>query len=324
MIVSWIHNNKIGAYAFMLLLIILFGIRPIIEKSIGISFNENSMPLWHIFSFAKNNLWLGYIFSIIATIIIALNTTRFNSKYALLSKQSALPGVIFVLIVCGIPKAQHFSPIWITSILVIISLEHLFTAYHLRKTMKECFLASFWLSISSLFFYKALLLIPLLFIIMTTLRVSSFKSLLASIIGIILPWLFTFAYYIITKNTNAYFEHLNFTFNKIVQYFSHSTFSIIFLVTIVFLFIVALFSIFGEYGKKKIFTRKQYQVFIFSGIYISLLMVITGINIELIPLLAFPYAITISHLIDHIRSWVWQNIILIWIFIVAILGQVFL
>lgn len=324
MILNQVHNNKIGAYAFMLLLIILLGIRPIIEGSIGISFDENSMPLWNIFSFAKNNPWLGHILSLISTIIIALNITRFNSKYALLSKQSALPGVIFVLIVSGMPAAQRFNPIWITSIMLIISLEYLFIANHLRKTMKECFLAAFWISVSSLFFFKALLLIPLLFIIMLVLRAISFKSFLATIIGIILPWLFTLGYYMTIGNMSDYFKYLNFSYAKITQHFDHSTFSIIYLVTIVFLFIIALFSIFSEYGKKKIFTRKQYQVFIFVGIYITFLMAATGTNIEFIPLLAFPYAIIISHLIDHIRSWVWQNIILIWLFVVAILGQVFL
>lgn len=308
----------------MLLLIILFWIKPFIVESSGISFDENSMPLWNIFSFAKSNLWLGFILSIISTIIIALNIVRFNAKYSLLNKQSALPGLIFVLIICGMPTAQSFSPIWITTILLTISIEYLFIAYHQRNTTKECFLAAFWISASSLFFYKVLLLIPLLFILMLALRVITFKSLLATLIGIILPWLFTLGYYLALGNMSDYFEYLHFSLGKIIQYYNHSAFSIIYLVTIIGLFIISLFSIFSEYGKKKIFTRKQYQVFIFSGIYITFLMAITGTNIEFIPLLAFPYAIIISHLIDHIRSWIWQNIILIWLFVIAIMGQIFL
>ncbi|TLX73031.1 hypothetical protein E9993_16340 [Labilibacter sediminis] len=324
MILKLIHSNKIGAYAFMLLLIILFWVKPILEGSAGITINEDAMPLWHLFSFANGKSWLAYSFSIVCAIIIALNVTRFNSKYGLLSKQSALPGLTYVLLVGGTPAAHSFSPLWIATILMVISLEYLFIAHHKRKPMKECFLAAFWLSLSSLFFYKALLFIPLLIFLMLALRVVTFRSFLATSIGIILPWLLTFGYYFTIGHTDEFIQHLSFSVEKIAHFTRLQTPEIAYLISIAFIFLIALFSVINAYGTKKIFTRKQYQIFVFCGIYISLVMLVTGINMDYFPILAFPYAIIISHLIDHIRSWVWQNIFVVLLFAIAISGQIFL
>ncbi len=322
MILKLIHNNKIGAYALMLLSLILLWINPVVVGDVP-DMKLPLMPLWKLFSLAQSSLWISISLSFVSAVIITLNITRFNSNYALLSKQSALPGFIFIILVSSLTYVQHFSPIWISTIFFIISMDYLFHAYGKRKTMNDCFMATLWLSFATMFSYKIILIIPLIFFIMSILRVLSFKAVLASLIGLILPWLFVYGYTLFFDETSTFYSYFEFSPERIFNLYSHNMASILFFGILILIFIAALLSVFNEYGKKKIFTRKQYQVFVFSGIYLTALMILTGTSMDLLPIVAVPTSIIIAHLLDHIRSWIWQNVIVISLFITIILGQLF-
>lgn len=325
MLVKLIHNNKIGAYALMLLLILLVWIKPImLEQAIDTSSFENPMPLWALFAFISNAPWLGYIFSILSAIVVSLSINRLNSKYALISKQSALPGVIFVLLIAGMPLSLRFNPIWIATLFFILGLEFIFAAHNYRKVMKECFLTAFWISVASLFSYNLVLLYPLFIMLMIPLRLLNLKSFLASLIGFVLPWLFLLGTELIWGSIPDFFQYMSFSWTKVAQAFQHSTFGWIYMISIAFLFFIGALSVASAYGTKKIFTRKQYLVFIFAGLYMVAFMLATGLNANLISLLAVPFSIVIAHFIDHIRSVLWKNIALACMFLISISAHIWM
>ncbi len=308
----------------MLLLLILIWIKPFYIQNVSRIEAVSSMPLWRPFSFINNSLWLSPLFSLLAAIIITLNITRFISKYTLLGKPTALPGFIFILIISGFSQVQYFSPTWISAIFFTISLEFLFLGYNRRKTMQENFLAFFWLSVSSLFFYKMILLIPLFFIIMVILNTFSFRSFLACIVGIIVPWLFILGYELLYGSPEQFVTFLQMKTDKITSTYTHNIHSAIFLSIISLFYLIGLFSVINHYGTKKIFTRKQYQVFIISSLYLILLMIFTGTGTALMPIMCIPVTFIISHLIDQLKSRLWQNVIFITLIISSILGLLFL
>ena len=219
MLMKLIHNNKIGAYAIMLLLLLLFWIKPFSSgDSIDIGSLENPMPLWGLFTFITNVPWLGSVFSLISAIVLSLSINRLNSKYSLLSKQSALPGIIFILLLGGLSVAQRFNPLWIVTLFFMLALEFLFGAHNYRKVMKECFLAAFWISVASMFSYKAALLFPLLILLMIPLRLLTFKSVLATLIGFALPWLFWLGMELISHSIPVL---LNIGIKLYIEYLKH-------------------------------------------------------------------------------------------------------
>lgn len=323
MLVKLIHNNKIGAYAFMLLLIFLFWIKPIsLGYAVNVDSFENAMPLWELFSFLTNVPWLGYVFSILAAIIIGLSINRLNSKFSLISKQSALPGVVFVLLVGGMPLAMHFNPFWIATLFFILGFEFLFSAHESRKVMKECFLTAFWIAVASLFSYHLILLYPLFILLMIPLRLLNLKSFLASLIGFVLPWFFLLGAELIWGNLPDYFQDLSFSWDKVAKGFHISTLSGIYLASVAFLFFIGLLSVMRAYGTKKIFTRKLYLVFVYAALYLVGFMLINGLNVEVIVLLSLPFSIIIAHLIDSIRSVLWQNIVMVCLVLVSLFGHI--
>jgi hypothetical protein len=309
----------------MLLLLIGLWIKPFWGDYTPFTIVDGAyMPLWKVFSPLNKLVWLSTLASFVSAIIIALSITRFNSKYALLSRQSTLPGIIFVLLVSGISVNQGFHPGWITAILLIISVEYLFIAYNYRTTMKECFIAAFWISVASLFMFKVLFLIPLLLILMISMHAISFKSFLASIIGLIVPWLFVLGYELLFGSIINVVNYLTPTSEKIIGSYTHSVYSYVYIGGVFFLFLISMFSVINAYGTKKIYTRKQYQAFILLSLYISAIMAISSAYIELIPLIAIPFAIILSHLLDGIKSWIWQNVLFAVLLTLVVIGQIFL
>ncbi len=308
----------------MLLTLIAFWIKPFYVQNVPLVEKVYSMPLWRPFTFINQNIWLSPLFSLLSAIIITLNITRFISKYTLLGKPTALPGYIFIFTISGFSQVQYFSPSWLSAIFFTLSLEYLFSGYNKRKTMKECFIAFFWLSTSSLFYYKMILLIPLLFIMMALLNTISFKSILSSIIGFIVPWLFILGYELLFGSLDQFVTFLQMKTEKISNVYAHNIHSTIFLSIIALVYIIGLFSVINHYGTKKIFTRKQYQVFIISSIYLIALMIFSGIGTTLMPLICIPVTFIIAHLIDQTRSNLWKNGILLALILSLVLGQVFL
>ncbi|SMO60118.1 hypothetical protein SAMN06265379_103253 [Saccharicrinis carchari] len=323
MLLKIIHNNKIGAYAFMLLLMLLFWLKPLLlGYDLNIASFDDAMPLWKLFSFVLTAPWLGFLFSFLSAIVVTLSITRFNSKYGLLGKQSALPGIVFVLLIGGISFTLQFNPFWLITVFFVVSLDYLFTAHNHRKVMRTCFLAALWVSVASLFSYKVVLLFPLLLIWIIIMRLLNFKSFLAMLIGLVLPWLFLLGTELIWGGLPDFFSHISFSWGKITETYQHTTFNLIYLVAIAFIFIISILSVISAYGTKKIFTRKQYLVFIYSTLYLSGVLLFTGIHLEIFILLAVPSSIVIAHLINKIRSIWWQNILVAYLFLLAIAGQI--
>ncbi|MCW3806090.1 DUF6427 family protein [Plebeiibacterium marinum] len=324
MILKQIHSNKIGAYAFMLLLLITLWVIPFLKNNVVPVNVSGGMPMGDFLYQLNSTKWISLVASFVCILLVSVGITRFNARYGLLNKQSALPAVVFVLLAGSITSIQLLNPVMISSVFIVISLSYLFEAYNYRKTMKECFIAAFALSLGSLFAYKIVLLFPLLIFVMIPLRVLSFKSFLASLIGFVLPWLFVFGYELMWGNMSEYLLLLKPLIVKFSGDFGYTLESFIYFGLIVLLFIASMVTAINELGKKKIFTRKQFVSLIWISVYIVALVPVTGGSVEFITLAAISLSILIAHLINSINSWIWRNIFFFSVVALTVLGQLFL
>ncbi len=324
MILKQVHNNKIGAYAFMLLVLIMLWVIPALKDSVSPVIVNYKMPLWDLLLPMVKVKWVSLLFSFLCALFAMLGITRFNTRYSLLQSQSALPAFIFVLLTGSISSIQLVNPVWIATIFVIMSFGYLYEAYNHRKTMVECFLASLWIAVGSLFSYKIVLLYPLMLIVMPLLRVLTFKSFLASIIGFILPWLFILGYEMAFGSVKEFVEYINPTHEKLFCAYSYSQVALIYFGILLLLVLISIVKTLNELGKRKIFTRKQYNTIIVSAVYIVGLIVATGGCKEFLPLLSVFVALLIAYLIDSVSSWIWQNIFFFSVIALTIFGQLFM
>lgn len=325
MIIRAINSNRIGAYVLVLLCAIVTWIRPLVSPIIA---DDKSsiikMPLWeHIESLLSPFPILASFIVMLFGLGMAFGIARFTLKHSLLNKQTVLPTFMFVLCVAAFPQIQTFTPSWIAALALLVSSSLIYESHNKRKPAIYCFLAAFWMAAASLFYYKALLIFPLLLIIIITVRSFSFKSLLATLLGFILPWyLYLGILYVQDIDIMPLIDGL--AINK-EMFFNYSKLPLqawINFALFTLFVLLAFISIAQHYNTKKIFIRVIYKVLAITTVYLILLACVVGYSFESIVIIAVPVSILFAHLFDNIKSTRWQNILLLVLIAVVIVSQI--
>ena len=159
---------------------------------------------------------------------------------------------------------------------------------------------------------------------MFIMRVFTVKTILASLFGLLLPYIFTFTYHLIFDKTDVFFQTLYVNFTTPVAFYSHTVFSKIYLYTMVFLVVLSLINIARQMPTFKILTRKHYRVFNWLVI-MSLLAAMTPFySMEMIPVISIGSALVIAYFLDIIRRNYVKEIFFSVMILITILAQIFI
>ncbi len=326
MILKRVHSFDIPAYLMVPLFLIVFWLRSLTEVYIPESFVDiTPMPLWGmVLKVIKGNYFVASFISMILALLSAMGVNRFTNRYKLLSKPTVLPGIIYILLISGFVEVQDIHPVWFFVPLFLLSIEKLFNAHGKQKPMAWCFDSALWFSVGTLFFGKGMILFVFILIVMFILRVFTTKTILASLVGLLLPYIFAFVYYMIFDKIEIFFEILLVNFITPVAFYSHSVFSETYLFSMVVLVILSLINVARQMPTFKILTRKHYRIFNWLVI-LSLLVAMTPFySVEMVPVISIGSAIVIAYFLDVIRRNYLKEIFFLVIILVTILAQIFM
>ena len=108
-----------------------------------------------------------------------------------IKKNNLVLAPVFLLL--GTPFISHVDE-WIISFLLLFYLNILFSAYQKDNPFSESFNANFLLGTISIFYPKILLLFPLIIVVFLTFRNMSLRSVIISLMGLMMPFLFYWGY----------------------------------------------------------------------------------------------------------------------------------
>jgi len=317
------NRNDIVALALMPLLLIGFWTNSLLfDQSPSFPFDNNPMPLWNlVISTLKSNHLLASLISMLIALIMMFSVNRIVNRYNLFNGQTNAPGFLYMLLVSGYLMAQKLHPVWFFTPLFMLSFERLFAASGQRKPMTWCFEASFWLSLGSLFYAKGIYFIILIWMIMFILRQMSLRALMASIIGLILPYLFSFVYYFWFDKSGWFLETIFENLVSPIAFYKHTIYSQVYNGFMIFLVFISIISVVRILPAIKIITRKHYRIFIWL-IVLSMVAAITPYySLEVMPIWAIGTSIVVGRFLSLIRRRFIQEIILGLIFVLTIAAQ---
>ena len=235
--------------------------------------------------------------------------------------ETAAPGFLYLFLVSGYLVVQKLHPVWFFAPLLLLAIERLFTAYGNRKPMSYCFEASLWLSLGSLFYGKGIYFIIFIWMIMFILRMISLRSVLASVIGLILPYILVMGYYYMSGRLLWLLDVAVENFISPVAFFSHSVYSQIYKSFIIALTFIAILAVVRILPTVKIISRKHYRILIWL-IVLGIIAALTPyFSLEVVPILALGSAIVLSRFLNAIRRPLIQEIILFLIVGITIAAQ---
>lgn len=276
MLFKTINQNTIAAYALLPIFMIGIWMNAFLDVSHpAIVLNQDTMPLLTmVLSVLQQNVLVSTGVSIFLALIMALGVNRILNKYALVNIQTPMPGFIYLLFVSGFISIQKLSGIWFFTPLLLLAIERLFNGADQRKPMSWCFEAAFLLSIGSLFYAKGFYFILLLWISMFILRIFTLRSIVASLIGLLLPYFFAFAGYFLLDQGSVFMNLIRTNFTSAIPFYNHTLFSQIYIIAMSVLILVSIVSVANLMSVIKIISRKYYRILIWL-IVLCVLAVLT-------------------------------------------------
>ena len=324
MILKLVHNSRISAFAIAFLLLPALWVRLFFFETVHITtFNNPCMPLWGnfiepIFGYSK---FSAAALSLILAFFIAFSLNRIVLKFSLMHKQSMLPFVIYAFLSCAFLSVQKLNPVWIFTLFFILGIEQLFLGVNKRKPQVNCFNSALLAGVGSLFYAKGILLFSVFFVIMAILRLANHKTIIASLLGLMFPFVFQLCIYFFSDSSEIFFDNLQENILTNQGQYNHILFSKIYLGTMIFLNVISIIMSFKYMQSQKNLTRRYFRCFMWM-MFISCAAILTPFfSMEIIPIIALISTVIISLWLDNIKQKRVQEVVMTILIVMTVLGM---
>jgi hypothetical protein len=321
------HNNNLTAYILAPLILLLYWIRVFLVEGVQpISFDGLSMPLWEWFVrpvFGQSAFWAA-AFSFILALMIAFTVNRIVGRYSLLSRQSLLPALLYGLLVSGFLSVQRLHVVWVFALFFLLGIERIWGAPNSSQKEARCFDASLLVGFGALMYAKGLYLYPILWVIMSVLRLLTVRTFLAGLMGLLLPFVLSAGYFYFFGKTQEFFLFVVLNLLSNTGQFSHNIASQIYLPLLVALTLIGMVNVVRYMPTQKIITRKYLRVIIWLILLSSAACLTPYFSVEITPLLAIGPTVVLAFWLDKIKSGFWQETFAWFLVCITVGAQFFL
>ncbi len=125
----------------------------------------------------------------------ALIVNNLADAYRMMGDRNWLPGMAYALTASALPDFQFLSPPLVAATFVAFSIRRIYETYKSPKSAVLVFDTSLWIAVGSLFYPKAILLAPALYICIGVMRSWNFRDQVAFVSGFIVPLFLAWLWY---------------------------------------------------------------------------------------------------------------------------------
>lgn len=213
------------------------------------------------------------IFGVILLLLVAGIWNRLVNKHSLLKQSTYFPFFFMVLLLsCRTPLIGLY-PALIASLFLVLFLERMISSYKKEQALSNIFDAGLFIGIATLFYIPSILFLIVLWVGLFTIRSISGRELLSSIIGFLLPFIFTFTYNLVFYPAYPWYNKIA---SKFVYHAVHLAFSWQQWVIMMSIFITAVISLwfFVNKAKDNVLKAQKFWNLLVWFIFIALVSVV--------------------------------------------------
>ncbi len=175
------------AIMLMLSVVVVWFSDLFIQNTIRVELQDQS-ELADLQAFFAANLLLSNIISLLTTALNAFIIGQLNNKYTIIRTRSFLPVLFFVLLIASWHDTHIIVISHLALTFILLAFFAIFDVYRNRNASEQSFLSSLLIATASIFIEPLVLYIPLIWIGLILFYSLSFRNLLASILGMLTPW----------------------------------------------------------------------------------------------------------------------------------------
>lgn len=308
------NSNHLLSVILVLLTATALWLRLFLGEVVFFSHLDNpSMPLWDFFTgaWSGKTVFTAAFTTLVLAVLSGLLLNQLVLRYSLLGKQSPLVLLAFLLLASGFLSVQKLNPVWPFVLFLVLALRVLFGGVQRKNAALVCFDAGFLLGLGGLFYAKGLFFFPFLLIAAGILRQASFRSFVALLLGVLLPFILSGAWYLFHDQGQWFYELLLENLMANPGQYKHELFSRIYLLVLVLGIAVAMLASARRTAQQKIVVRRYYRVLFW------LLLLCTGavlspfFSVELLPIAAVSASVLVANGLDLFRKPFWQELALL-------------
>ena len=261
--------------------------------------------------------------SILCIVILYINALLINRiviKNHLSKENTMISGLMYALFCSILLNFIQLSPEFLSATFVILSLQCIFSSYNNLSSSDEIFLAGFYMSIASLFYFPVIYLFFFCYLGFVIMRSFPFIEKIQHIAGWLVPYflLLSWQYF-----SNVPIDIATYFFGK--SGISHLTFGLnvfnfIVLIFVLLLVLLFLFS-YSLYNSKRVIASQKrisilYWLMLFIGLTISFYL---GTNLNHLLLFAIPASIFFTFNLLEIRNRILPELIHLFLILILVI-----
>lgn len=236
------------------------------------------------------------LYSISFLLLNAYLIAQINNRFTIIRSRTFLPILIFLILMCTWDETHEVNGSHITLTLFIFSLFYFMGMYRDKNSTENAFMGSFLIGLSSLINNPLIFLMPACWIGISIFQSLSLRTILASIFGVVAPWILFFSgiYYF---HPDTDFLHIfNTGFYLHPELLSLTLIHQIYLISILIVLAICIVGMFSISSGDVIRTRNNLYfllILLFTVLFISLFF--DNQSIIILPIIAMLYSIIASH-----------------------------
>ena len=242
------------------------------------------------------NLLLSNLVCISLTLLNAFLIAQINNRFTIIRTRTFLPILIFLILMSTWNQTHIMIGSLFGLTLFIFALFNFFNMSRDRKASEQAFTGSFLISVVSLLINPLIFVIPVCWVGFMMFQSFSFRTFLASIFGVLIPWIIYLSVqyslvpdFDITKHINIYLN-IDYTFS------TYALSEIIYAVAIGIIMLISIIGMYSITNSDAINTRNKLNfLFLLLLSVIVLALLFRNQFASFLPFIALIYSILISH-----------------------------
>ena len=256
---------------FFIVFALVFYCFPIFKHSISDTYSHSYFESVTVFI-------LGLFLPLLQS--VGLNNLIYEKD--VIKKNNLVLAPVFLLL--GTPFISHVDG-WIISFLLLFYLSALFSAYQKDRPFSQSFNANFLLGTISIFYSEILLLFPLIIVVFLTFRNMSFRSVIISLMGLMMPLLFYWGYtFLFGVSFSFCFPTYSFVYPSIPTMNNLTYAEILWHVLLAFILLFSFLELLFWLYKKSIRSRKSFLVILSYFFLLMFIDVMDSYYLALTPI----------------------------------------
>ncbi len=306
MFLKFLQGGRPVQILVLLVFAVLFWLKYLIlPQPVQMSFEASPMPLFQLVSrLLEGQEFLSKAIALSLLVINALLLSRLNMKFIVLKRRTYLPSFIFLLVASSFLPLQCLNPVVFTSIFMLFAIEAIMGTFKKEGLAYEYFLASFLVSMGSLFYARGAYLMIIIWIGLSLFRNIRYREWIFTIIGFMLPYLFLFSWYYLTgQELFPRWQEMIINFLPDHDFSHFNRYYVLFYAFLALLILLASRKMISNYQSLKIYVRKFYRLYFW--IFAVTLIVYFSLysrSVELVYFSGFAIAYILPYYFFNLRS----------------------